>query len=199
MRTTTSLPLMFAAVTLAGCTNGDTITVGPGDVTKAGDGKFDSSVEAVIVDFEFDGELFSDFAFNPTQQVKDQLMFTMGQLNGSRGVARLDLLQITNVQTGSLNGKTHVTYHAKVPVAWGRRNNVPSSYELILPADMSFSAQQAFFDKYKSTCVEGEISEIEWSSSEVLMSRSSTSLRTRSGLHSATHSRASIPEDRRTT
>jgi len=155
MRTSTSLPLMFAAVTLAGCTNGDTITVGPGDVTKAGDGKFDSSVEAVIVDFEFDGQLISDFAFNPTQQVKDQLMFTMGQLNGSRGVARLDLLQISNVQTGSENGKTKVTYHAKVPVAWGRRNNVPSSYELILPADMSFAAQQAFFDKYKTTCVEG--------------------------------------------
>jgi len=35
---------------------------------------------------------------------------------------------------------------SRAPVAWGRRNNVPSSYELILPADMSFSAQQAFFN-----------------------------------------------------
>lgn len=155
MRTSTSLPLMLAAAALAGCAAEDTITVGPGDVTKAGDGKFDSSVEAVIVDFEFDGQLVTDFAFNPTQQVKDQLMFTMGQLNGSRGVARLDLLQISNIQTGSQDGKTHITYHAKVPVAWGRRNNVPASYELILPADMSFAAQQAFFDKYKTTCVEG--------------------------------------------
>jgi len=36
MRTTTSLPLMFAAATLAGCTNGDTITVGPGATFTAG-------------------------------------------------------------------------------------------------------------------------------------------------------------------
>jgi len=152
----TSLPLMFAAA-LAGCTSEDTITVNPGDITKAGDGKFDSSVEAVIVDFEFDGELFTDFAFNPQQQVKDQLLFTMGQLNDtrSRGVARLDRVVLSNVKTANDGGRTHITYHAKVPVAWGRRNSVPSSFELILPSDMSFAGQQAFFDKYKNDCVEG--------------------------------------------
>ena len=152
---TLPLSLMFAAVTVAGCTSEDTIPVGDGDITKAGDGKFDSSVEAVIVDFEFDGELFTDSSFSASQQIKDQLLFTMGQLNGTRGVARLDKLEISNIQTGSAGGRTHITYHAKVPVAWGKRNSVPASYELILPSDMSFTGQQAFFEKYKNDCVEG--------------------------------------------
>jgi hypothetical protein len=158
MRTFSSLTHLLSLTALlapvAACTD-DEIEVGAGDVTKAGDGKFDSSVEAVIVDFEFDGELVTDFAFNASQTIKDQLLFTMGQLNGSRGVARLDLVQLSNIKTTNVGGMTKVTYHAKVPVAWGKRNSVPASYELVLPKDMSFAAQQAFFEKYKSQCVEG--------------------------------------------
>jgi hypothetical protein len=149
---TSSLTLMLAAA-LAGCVDSD-ITVGPGDTTKAGDGKSDSSVEAVIVDFEFDGSLTSDSSFGASQQIKDQLLFTMGQLNGSRGVARLDLVQLSNIKTLNVGGRTRITYHAKVPVAWGKRNSVPASYELVLPTDMGFAAQEAFFEKYKGQCVE---------------------------------------------
>ncbi|MBS1117939.1 MAG: Alkaline serine protease [Deltaproteobacteria bacterium] len=153
-----TLPFTLAATlvgTVVGCATDDTLTVGPGDTTKAGDDKADSSVEAVIVDFEFDGELFTDFSFSAAQQVKNQMLFTMGQLNGDRGVARLDLLELSNIQTAQVGGRTHITYHAKVPVAWGKRNSVPASYELILPSDMSNAGQQAFFDKYKAACVEG--------------------------------------------
>jgi hypothetical protein len=155
---TFSLPFTLAATLLGtalGCTTDDTIEVGPGDTTKAGDDKSDSSVEAVIVDFEFDGELFTDFSFSASQQVKDQLLFTMGQLNGSRGVARLDLVALSNLQTAQVGGRTHITYHAKVPVAWGKRSSVPASYELILPSDMSSAGQEAFFEKYKAACVDG--------------------------------------------
>lgn len=151
-----SLSLSLAAA-LAGCTaTDDVLTVGPGDTTKAGDDKSDASVEAVIVDFEFDGELVTDFAFSPERQIDDQLLFTMGQLNGTRGVARLDRTELSNVQTApSADGRTRITYHAKIPVAWGKRSSVPASYELILPIDLSFSGQQAFFNKYKTSCVEG--------------------------------------------
>ena len=151
---TFSLSLMLAA-SLAACTDGGDLTVGPGDTTKAGDGKFDSSVVAVIVDFEFDGELFTDSSFSASQQIKDQLLFTMGQLNGNNGVARLDRLVLSNIQVGNVGGRTRITYHAKVPVAWGKRNSVPASYELTLPADMSGNGQEAFFEKYKGSCVEG--------------------------------------------
>jgi hypothetical protein len=159
MRTTT-LSLMLATA-LAGCVDNNEIEVGAGDVTKAGDGKFDSSVEAVIVDFEFDGSLVTDSSFNPNQQVKDQLLFTMGHLNGDNGVARLDLVQLTNVKTVNEGDKTRITYHAKVPVAWGKRSSVPATYELALPVDMSFDAQQAFFEKYQHECVEPGAHELE--------------------------------------
>lgn len=142
------------ATALVGCVDEDQITVNPENVTKAGDGKFDSSVEAVIVDFEFDGSLISDSSFSATQQINDQLLFTMGQLNGDNGVARLDKVQLSNVKTVAANGRTKITYHAKVPVAWGKRNSVPASYELVMPVDMAFGAQQAFFDKYQHDCVE---------------------------------------------
>jgi hypothetical protein len=157
---TTSLALMLAA-SLAGCVDSDEITVGPGDVTKAGDGKSDSSVEAVIVDFEFDGSLTTDSSFGAAQQIKDQLLFTMGQLNGDNGVARLDRVQLSNIKTTAVGGRTRITYHAKVPVAWGKRNSVPASYELILPADMSFGGQDAFFEKYKTECVEPDAHDME--------------------------------------
>lgn len=156
-----TLSLTLAAL-LGGCVDNDNeIIVGAGDVTKAGDGKFDSSVEAVIVDFEFDGSLITDSAFSASQQIKDQLLFTMGQLNGDNGVARLDLVQLSNIKTTSVSGRTRITYHAKVPVAWGKRNSVPASYELILPADMAFDGQEAFFEKYKDACVDGHTDHME--------------------------------------
>ncbi len=157
---TTHLSLMLAAA-LAGCVDNDQITVNPEDVTKAGDGKFDSSVEAVIVDFEFDGELVTDSAFSTKQQIDDQLLFTMGQLNGDNGVARLDKTQLSNIKTTQVGGRTKIAYHAKVPVAWGKRNSVPASYELALPSDMAFGAQQAFFDKYQHDCVEAGAHDLE--------------------------------------
>ncbi len=152
-----SLPFALAVTlvgTVAGCTDDDTLTVGPGDTTKAGDDKADSSVEAVIVDFEFDGQLFTDFSFSASQQIKNQLLFTMGQLNGSRSVARLDLVALSNIQATQVGGQTRISYHAKVPVAWGKKASVPASYGLILPSDMSGSGQDAFFNKYKATCVD---------------------------------------------
>lgn len=157
---TTSLCLMLSAA-LAGCVDSEEITVNPGDVTKAGDGKFDSSVEAVIVDFEFDGELITDSAFSATQQINDQLLFTMGQLNGDNGVARLDKVQLSNIKTVASGGRTKITYHAKIPVAWGKRSSVPASYELVMPRDLGFGAQQAFFDKYQHDCVEPNAHDME--------------------------------------
>ncbi|MBA2544644.1 MAG: PPC domain-containing protein [Deltaproteobacteria bacterium] len=156
-----TLSLSIAALLTACVDSSDTITVGPEDITKAGDGKFDSSVEAVIVDFELDGELVSDSAFSATQQINDQLLFTMGQLNGDNGVARLDRVVLSNVKTTTVGGRTRITYHAKVPVAWGKRNSVPATYELALPRDMAFAAKEAFFAKYEHECVEPGAHELE--------------------------------------
>jgi len=119
------------------------------------DGKADASAVAVFMDFEFDGELVSDFSFNPAGIVEDQLLYTIGDLNGFDSVGRLDRLQLSNVQTESLgDGRTRITYHAVLPVAWGQRDDVPTTYDLQLPIDMSSAGLQHFADSYADTCVD---------------------------------------------
>jgi hypothetical protein len=128
---------------------------GEGDDTKGGfDGKSDASVLATILDFEWDGELLSDSSWNNKQTVQDQLLYTIGHLNAERSVGRLDRLELTNVKTSSVSGKTKITYHAKMPVAWGSKTNLPTKYEFTLPLDVSYSGQEAFTKKYNPACVE---------------------------------------------
>jgi hypothetical protein len=70
-------------------------------------------------------------------------------------VGRLDQLQLSDIQTRSLGGgRFEVDYHARMPVAWGRRNNVPSTYEFVLPHDITSTGQNNFTDKYSHDCVD---------------------------------------------
>lgn len=145
-------PLPLLALALAGCA----APMGPSgsDSSFGAGGKADSSAEATFIDMEFDGELVTTSAWSIDQQIETQLLYTVGLLNGERSVSRLDRVQITNVDTASVEGGTRVTYHARLPVAWGRRENVPSSYTLRLPRDVSSSGQQSFMDKYGHACVD---------------------------------------------
>jgi hypothetical protein len=125
-----------------------------GETVKSEDGKDDSSAVALFVDFEFDGEVFTDSSWNDAQTVEDQLLYTVGQLNGANAVGRVDRLVITNIAKSTVGGKARITYHAKLPVAWGNKANVPATHELILPKDISYSAQTAFATKYGHDCVD---------------------------------------------
>jgi hypothetical protein len=118
--------------------------------------KADSSVEAVFVEFEFDGEVFANSSFNPRSAIDDQLLYTIGHLNGrdSNGVGRLDKVRISNIQTENVDGKTRITYHAVLPAAWGHPDDVPDTHTFRLPRDISFSGQSAFTEKYKESCVD---------------------------------------------
>ena len=118
--------------------------------------KADSSVEAVFVEFEFDGELFTNFAFNPRRAIDDQLLYTIGHLNGadSNGVGRLDKVRITDIQTETVGNQTRITYHAVLPAAWGYPNDVPDTHTFRLPKDISFAGQEAFAEKYGESCVD---------------------------------------------
>jgi hypothetical protein len=113
------------------------------------------SREAVQLDFEVDGELVTDSTFNVKAKIQDQFLYTIGHLNGDRSVGRLDKLALTNVQSASQgDGTVKVSYHAKLPVAWGKKNAVPSSYALTLPKNVSFSGLESFTTKYKEKCVD---------------------------------------------
>jgi hypothetical protein len=120
------------------------------------DGKGDSSVEATFLNFEFDGELVSSSSWAGAKSlVQDQLLYTIGHLNEQRSVGRLDRLELTNLVSEPIDGGlTRVKYHAKLPVAWGSKTNLPTSYEFSLPRNVSSDALQTFTTKYVHDCVD---------------------------------------------
>jgi hypothetical protein len=154
-------PSKLSAATLlalvTACTGtADGLEPGEGDFTKGGAfGKADASVEAIFVDFEFEGEVIADSAFGAAGKIEDQLLYTIGHLNHDNSVGRLDQLQLSNVQSESTpDGRVRLSYHARMPVAWGQRDNIPTSYAMRLPADISFAGQNAFTSKYNERCVD---------------------------------------------
>src|SRR4029079_8312326 len=74
--------------------------------------------------------------------------------NGYTAVGRVDKAEITNIQKTTVEGKTQITYTAKLPVIWNKRNGPPTSIDLKLPLDISYSGQEAFATKYKDKCVD---------------------------------------------
>jgi hypothetical protein len=124
---------------------------------KTEEGKADTSAEAVILNFEFDAELLTDYVRPDTAKnvIEDQLLFTIGQLNGQRSVGRIDRLELSNIQIQELSRRqSSVTYHAVMPVAWGSKTDIPTEYELVVPRDMGLGAQSAFVEKYHESCVD---------------------------------------------
>src|SRR5205814_10476844 len=90
-----------------------------------------------------------------SQIEQDQLLYTVGHLDGSHAVGRLDKVTLTNLQTSAVTGgKTRIRYHAQLPVAWGAKSNLPTSYAFKLPRDVSDAALETFTSKYKASCVD---------------------------------------------
>jgi hypothetical protein len=156
MRLRSILASALASTLLAACA-ADGGLEPPDDYVKGEDGKADASAIATILDFELDGELVTSTTSmsGASRVIQDQLLYTIGHLNGDRAVGRLDRLTLTNIQLVSAGtGKTKITYHAKMPVAWGSKTNLPPSYTFQLPRDVSYDGQNAFTAKYKGSCVD---------------------------------------------
>jgi len=130
------------------------------DGSETGDNAF-SSNQATLLDFEFDGQLTTDMSWSDSQTIEDQLLYTIGHLNGDNSVGRLDDVKLTNIQKSTAAGKTTIKYHAKLPVAWGSKTNLPTTYSFSLPRDISSAGQQAFTDKHKETCVDWAAHEVD--------------------------------------
>jgi hypothetical protein len=121
---------------------------------KVEEGKADTSAEAIIVDMTFDGELIASSSWNPEQQIEDQLLYTIGHINGSRGVARLDQVELGDVSVTPEGTRYLIRYTARLPVAWPRRTTVPHEYTLKLPRDMTYAALERFATSYGRSCVD---------------------------------------------
>lgn len=162
-------PLLLACLALAalpqlGCGDPDSdSTIVPDDDPSSNippgaviEQPFTSDV-ATLLDFDFDGELTSTSGSNVKGQVRAQLMYTVGHLNGEPGVARLDKLVLTNTSVLYIGGGLYRTrYHAHLPVAWGSKTNLPKSYTLTLPHRVDSTGQSSFMKAYGKTCNDGE-------------------------------------------
>src|SRR5437870_12635489 len=99
------LALLLAAAALApACTDDDPVA---GETRKSDDGKEDASGLGVFLNAEFSGKLVTDYSWSDNQTIQDQLLYTVGQLNGMTAVGRIDRAVLTNVQhTTTSDGKT---------------------------------------------------------------------------------------------
>src|SRR5688572_19006663 len=87
--------LALACLAIApACAGSDSIDVEAADHAE----KRFTSAQATLVSFEFDGELTAPWQTNTTKLIKDQLFYTVGQLNAHQSVGRLDQVVITNVK-----------------------------------------------------------------------------------------------------
>jgi hypothetical protein len=153
MRTLAALLAAATTLPLSACTVEDDIF--EGETVKTEDGKDDASSVALFVDFEFDGKLFTTSSWGSNEQtIEDQLLYTIGLLNGENSVGRLDTMKLTNVRKTSVTGGYEISYHAVLPVAWGDKVNVPTSFELRLPRDMSYTGVEKFVTSYSHSCVD---------------------------------------------
>ncbi len=150
------LPAILAASLLAAPTVGclDSEDSFDGEDVKAEDGKYDASAGGVFLDAEFTGKLLVDSSWDDKQTVEDHLLYTVGQLNGHSAGGRIDNAVITNIQKSTVNGKVQITYKAKLPILWPKRNGSVTELDIYLPLDMTYQGQEAFAMKYGHDCVD---------------------------------------------
>ena len=106
----------------------------------------------------YDGVIDQGKIFSPsnndasiTAQIREQLMYAIGQLNGRNGgidMHKLETSIISKVERAE--GGFDVTYAAKLFIAWPRESNAPETYELVLPARGDYRGQSDFFTAYGS-------------------------------------------------
>jgi hypothetical protein len=113
-----------------------------------------SSDIATLLDFEFQGELVAPSSFNAERYIEDQLLYSIGQLNGNRSVGRLDALQLSEVTSTRESGGYRIRYRARLPVAWGSKTNLPTTYTLILPRAIDSTSLDTFSTRYVPGCAE---------------------------------------------
>ncbi|MCA9523436.1 MAG: PPC domain-containing protein [Myxococcales bacterium] len=117
-------------------------------------GKSDASALATFLTFEFDASFFVSSSWGTKQQIENQLLYTIGQLNGENSVGRLDHVELSTIESNPTEGGYLVSYHAKMLVAWGNKNDIPERYELLLPRDMTYDGLETFTERYKHDCVD---------------------------------------------
>ncbi|MBA3462239.1 MAG: PPC domain-containing protein [Deltaproteobacteria bacterium] len=152
-RLATILATAALAIPVAACVT-DEQEIDDGETVKSEDGKTDASALAVFLDMEFQGTLLTDSSWNDKATIEDQLLYTVGHLNGTDAVGRIDRAVLSGITKTTVGGKTQIKYTVKLPVAWRKSIPVPATYEFKLPKDISSAGQTAFATKYSHDCVD---------------------------------------------
>ena len=101
--------------------------------------------------------LTTDSQWRLEDQVKDQLYFSVGYLNGLGGVADLANRAVTIKSVAPVAGSPslfQVTYDASFRIAWNRGYQVPASIRIPVPARGDYQGINDFYTKYEGSCVQ---------------------------------------------
>ena len=144
MKNTVILAALFSAF-LAGCNQLET--------PESNIEEKESSFHATFVDMTFDGVLYASNDWNPERTIEQQLLYTIGQLNGNNAVGRLDKVEVTDLEIEKIDGDYRFDYTVTMPVAWGKTSPVPETYEFVLPISTRYQDLTRFAEKYGKDCV----------------------------------------------
>jgi len=120
---------------------------------RTSDFKFDSAHTLAYDGVIDQGRIFSSSGNDTaiSAQIREQLMFTIGQLNGRNGGIDMHKLETSIIEKiERAEGGFDVVYAAKLFIAWPRENPAPETYEFILPARGDYQGQRNFFAAYGS-------------------------------------------------
>lgn len=112
-----------------------------------------SSAHSIALDGVIDNGTIYTSTTNPflvKNEIREQLRFSVGHLNGNNGVADLNRLEISVQETeknarGDLN---RVSFAAKLFVAWPVEVAIPTIYTMTLPSQGDYNFLAQFFDHY---------------------------------------------------
>lgn len=142
----------------SGCAENDSNapwTWEPTNGWNAANGRGDASAAAIFLDFSWEGEVESNHCWNSEQIIKSQVLYTVGQLNGQDSVGRLDQIEVTNIEKeNNAEGGCLIRYSATMPVAWGKRTDIPDDFAFLLPRNLSMTSQKEFLERYESGCLD---------------------------------------------
>lgn len=114
--------------------------------------KFDSAHTIALDGTISEGKIISNTTstWSLKNQIKQQLMYVIGQMNGLNGGSPdMNKLEVSIGSSTRLdNGLYEVSYAAKMFLAWPNDVQVPETYTLIVPARGDSSSLQKFFNKY---------------------------------------------------
>ena len=139
------LPSAFLALCLASvaCNGASEDAAGAED-------SFTSNAGATL-ELRFKGEVVTVASDTPRRAVASQLQYVQGQLVENAGAnAATFIPTLTNVREVVEGDKKRISYEAALAVAWPKTSPTPTTYELVLPRDIT--ALAAFNAKYDGPC-----------------------------------------------